>query len=157
MTTSSFPPANGYTTLSTQVTNLDGSGVPIRDPQAASLEGAYTSFCGYFLVRPSMSVASMGLPDMVKRGVSRWHDAGLLVSEQVLPYTPGVDNVLPDMGSMEQDAQALQRRQSAAASGRRRTLLSSRVAVTIPAALGQPQGEVQQRKRLRRALIRGSW
>ncbi|KAF8068265.1 Insoluble matrix shell protein 1 [Scenedesmus sp. PABB004] len=93
-------------------TNLDAQGQPIRDPQAAKLQGSYTQFCGYFAVEPSkMKVGTIAVPNLISRGLAKWKASGLAVSVEPLAYNAAVDaaDAATDYAMLQQQQFALQR------------------------------------------------
>ncbi|GBF91867.1 hypothetical protein Rsub_04972 [Raphidocelis subcapitata] len=92
------------------VSDKDADGKAITDPQAAKFNGGYSSFCGYFLVKPqSARIGVQAAPDRVSMGVQRWRDAGLEVRAKTLPYDPATDFV--DEAARAQQRVQLQRLQ----------------------------------------------
>lgn len=92
------------------VTDKDDAGKLITDPEAATLQGGYTEFCGYFHMDPSkLHIGTDRTPDRVNNIVQRWRDAGLAVRVTPLPYNPSTDDVDEVQAAM--DLMRLQRLQ----------------------------------------------
>lgn len=103
-------------------TNKDANGALIKDPKAATLQGSYTDFCGYFQVTPSiMKVGTIPVPNLVSKGVAKWKSSGLAVTVQPLKYTAGVDDVdaVADYAAQQQRSFAVQRGEAPAGGNRK--------------------------------------